>query len=208
MDKIQNKRFIAYIFDYLIVFVFLGSLLTNPFYRVDNNITEEKDKIINNMYTKADSFSKKIIKEEEYVKSIKKSFNQLNEINVKVKKQNILTDILMISLVVIYYGIIPFFTNGQTIAKKIMKIKVVKNDGEKATLVQYITRTLLIYGVINTLISIIALYIFKDNQNYILVNLGINGVYYLFMLVDLIYLAIKKDKSLHDLISKTKVITE
>ena len=51
----------------------------------------------------------------------------------------------------IYFGLFQGFTYGQTLGKKIMRLKIVSNDGNKVSYKQLIFRTLFLYSIINYL---------------------------------------------------------
>jgi uncharacterized RDD family membrane protein YckC len=91
------------------------------------------------------------------------------------------------ALLIIGWAIITFrlvAANGQTIAKKLVGIKVVRSDGSRAT----VARIFWLRNVVNTLISLIPL---------------IGGVY---ALVDSLFIFTERKQCLHDKIADTIVV--
>ena len=75
----------------------------------------------------------------------------------KLNKQGIFNSIITLSTTLIYFGIIQYFLKGQTIGKKILKLKVVSASNRKLNILNYILRTLIVNNVLLNSISIIFL---------------------------------------------------
>ena len=61
----------------------------------------------------------------------------------KTDSYSIISNIFSIVLLLIYFGIIPALTKGQTIGKKIFKLKIVKKDNTDAKIFNYLIRSLI-----------------------------------------------------------------
>ena len=105
----------------------------------------------------------------------------------------------------LYFVLFQGFTYGQTLGKKIMRLKVVSNDGEKVSYKQLFFRTLFLYSIIYYLGLIIFSLLFKE-------SLFIKVVHYLsifntaLFLILGIMIIVNGRRGLHDVIGKTKVI--
>ena len=97
--------------------------------------------------------------------------------------------------------------NGQTIGKKIMKIRVVNKDNSNVGHGILIFRTAVIYGVIESIISLIILQFISSNM-YLYVITPLEFLQYAFVLISLFMIMFRKDgKGLHDILFKTKVVS-
>lgn len=109
---------------------------------------------------------------------------------------------------VVYYILIPLATNGQTLGKKFLNIKVVKTNGEKATSIQVIMR----YAIQYLVYIPFPYYIIYLLENGNIASSGFFEVALLLIMVviPIIYIsifikaAIKKQPLLYEKISKTK----
>lgn len=111
-----SKRLSAYLIDFMI-FMLVTTLITtiipksSKLESLDKELIELQDKYIN-----------KEIKVEEYMA-------KYEEIIPTYDKENMIINICDLIFILGYFVIIPVINNGQTIGKKVMKIKVVKNNG-------------------------------------------------------------------------------
>lgn len=116
--------------------------------------------------------------------------------------------------VVIYFIIFQFWNNGQTLGKKIFKLRVVNNEDENPNIIQYIVRNLIngssvVIGLnIVVLIRMICLFI----------GIGANPYFYTYMISQSLAMVLecvllitlvfsRKNKALNDYIAGTKVIS-
>ncbi len=97
---------------------------------------------------------------------------------------------------------------GQTLGKKLLKIKVVNKDGEKPSIWNMLLRSLFIYNIVSALFSIIFVNILSVNTfTYIYTIVGY--VEFFVIIVSFFMVTYKKDgKGLHDMIAGTNVIEE
>lgn len=116
--------------------------------------------------------------------------------------------------VIIYFIIFQFWNNGQTLGKKIFKLRVVNNEDENPSIIQYIVRNLIngssvVIGLnIVVLIRMICLFI----------GIGANPYFYTYMISQSLAMVLegillitlvfsRKNKALNDYIAGTKVIS-
>ncbi len=112
-----------------------------------------------------------------------------------------------------YFVLFPVFTKGQTIGKKIMKIKIVSNNNQNLNLGNYLLRSLPIYyltigSLIPFILNTILIFILSSNT-YLIANSVITYTFMAIYMVSVILILIRKDKrGLHEVISNTKVVNE
>lgn len=106
----------------------------------------------------------------------------------------------------IYFGVIGFINNGQTLGKMITKLRVVPVKDNKLNPGLYIVRTLLITSIIPQIINIVSLSLMNANTWYNLTGI-VSQVQEFFFLIILGFMIFRDDeRGLHDIICQTKVI--
>lgn len=186
-----KKRALAYTIDIII----LGLILL-----LVNIIVPKDEKDIN---IKLDSLNETYLNKEI-------SFNDYLEeysiISYEIDKNNIIYTIVNIIFVIIYFIIMPFIFSGQTIGKKIMKIKLVKED--KLTITSLVIRNLIINGLGYMLLSLILIHILKPYSYFIITT--ILSIMQLTLIIIILIGLIKNNNNLilHDRLSKTKVVVQ
>lgn len=106
----------------------------------------------------------------------------------------------------IYFGVIGFINNGQTLGKMITKLRVVPVKDNKLNPGLYIVRTLLITSIIPQIINIASLSLMNANTWYNLTGI-VSQVQEFFFLIILGFMIFRDDeRGLHDIICQTKVI--
>lgn len=194
MEKPTVKRAFAYIIDLMIV-VFIIGLFTNI---EALNPNYEK-------YEQAFESYKALIAESENTnnsQTVKQATNVMYDLN----KYSVSTSIINVVVMVLYFGLFQYYNKGQTIGKKLMKIKVVSNDGKKLKLSQVIIRMLIINSVLTSVI-LICLISFASKGLYISTGKYINMIDATLVSASIIMIMFKNDgRGLHDLLANTKVV--
>lgn len=199
-----GKRFIAYLLDillvYLIISLILGIRFINPNYDKYMEYLDKYNDVLDDYYDSN-------ISPEEMIDLNKENFYYVN-------KYSISYNIIIIIVIIGYFALFQKYNNGQTIGKKIMKIKVTNVDEEKEVNVfNYILRTISTYylyigNVISLLLNILFIYIIP--KSYFMI--AYTSVTYIFIgiaIISLILIISKKEKrGIHDYLAKTKVINE
>ena len=113
----------------------------------------------------------------------------------------------------LYFVLFAYFTNGQTLGKKLFKLRVVRQDGEKVKLSNLMLRTLLsgssIFMGVNIIVVIqLLLLMISQNQVYFYAILFSSMISYVIEIIGLVLLFSKEHRSLDDIIGSTKVIDE
>ncbi len=198
------KRVLAYMIDFVIIVV-LTSLLSgikalNPKYDEYHAAYTEYMEMYN-----------------EIVQSSNSSYTitpQMESVMYDVARYSISYSIIELSVIVLYFTFFPFLFQGQTIGKKILKIRIVHKDNDKKLgFVNYLLRAMLyplftsgiFYCAVTLLLNILGVVLFKQthfvNINKTILLMGIAWGY-----IDSFSCVFRKDgRPLHDLISNTKV---
>lgn len=188
-----SQRFVALMIDLFLVSA-LTTLVTTfiPTNGTIDKLYDQQTKIIEN-YT-----SQKITMEE-YV-------NQLVDISYDIAKQTGIATLVGIAISLLYYVLYVYKNDGQTIGKKMMKIKIKKKNDDQLTMNDLLFRTMILQG---TLVSIIGFctILFLDKDTYLATNSLLNLVQYSILLVSFFLIAFTKEKQgLHDKLVGTIVV--
>ena len=188
------ERLGAYLLDALIIsFIFYIICLGFGNY-TDNSkkIMEELDnKLVNGLITT-----------EEYIE-------QYKDVLYDYQKANVLQSGISVALTIAYYVVFQYMNKGQTLGKKILKIKVVDKDTkEPISILKGFLRSFIILSILSGTLSILFLYILNRNNYFIgySVILFLEGI---FTLTSIILVLYRKDgRGLHDMMAKTIVVKE
>ena len=97
--------------------------------------------------------------------------------------------------------------NGETLGKKLMKIKITSNNDKKLTMNNYLIRALVIDSVLMNIITIITILLFSKD----IYLTSYNIISYVFSFVYIVSLAMilfsKNGRGLQDILANTKVIS-
>ena len=130
-------------------------------------------------------------------------------IQKSLDQEYIPSNILNLIILFGYFILLPYYWNGKTIGKRLLKIRVVKKEAkEKVTLNDYLLRTLIINGVDCFLLSMCIVFLVSDFQYFVMTTIcGI--VQFLLVIISGFMVIYRHDKKgVHDLISGTQVIIE
>ncbi len=175
---------------------------------------EEYDNLLSN-YSEfsiyiTNRYEDKVISNEEYEQILNDLLDLYRDesisYNYKLSKLNVISSIILIICLILYFGIIQYFMNGQTLGKRIFNLKVVNKNNEKVNLGCLLVRTMIVTGILVSLSQILCLFILNENDYY-------TASYYMKMIsygiefMILITILLRTDsRGLHDLIAQTKVI--
>jgi len=198
-----SKRVMAYLLDICLVYFFM-ILVTNI--RFINPSYEKLMEVTNNYSEVLEKYENDEITEE-------KLFEENEEYVYYATKYNISTNVILVIVIILYFGLFQKYNNGQTLGKKIMKIKVTSINDKNISLGKYILRTLPMYfifvgSIIPLLINIILVYCL-DITMFSFVNTLVVYLFFGLAIISYVMVNIRQDKrGLHDLISSTIVINE
>ena len=201
------KRISAYILDSLILLMFVSFLIT-PIQLNDKKVfTEFKEHSKEILDVTADYI--KVVSSNDVKKSLEleKKVKSLGENSKKLQYKHryslyfLSQKIVTLLLTIVYFVIFPLFNNGQTLFKKIFKIKV-----EYDTILKYLLREEMARNFVLT--SLILYFIASFNYSLFSLYLGyITPITLSFMIINFIVFLVNKDnKALHDIIAGTNVV--
>lgn len=199
--KILSKRISAYLIDILFIFIVIGLIseikFINPYYDKYIESYETYNEIL-------EDYTNEEITEKEFT-------NLYNENYYLVSKYSVSYNIVIVVAILLYFGVFQKFNKGQTIGKKIMRIRVVSNtDNEDVSLLRYLIRTLPMYyiyigGLIPLAINTILVFILNDN-NFMNITMVVSYLFLFVAILSFVFICIRKDeRGLQDIIAKTKV---
>ncbi len=110
-----------------------------------------------------------------------------------------------IVIALLYFGVFNYVTKGQTLGKKVMRIRIVSNEGKDVKLYQYVIRAIILNGIILNVVSLVAICFNKTTFNTIY-RYGSNFDTVLMLTNFLMIMFMKNGRGLHDILAGTKVI--
>lgn len=188
------QRLVSYLIDFFII-IFIVTGIT--FFIPTSDTYKEAYKEANEI---SDLYFNGEISNSEYL-------SRYGDVSYTMAKETIVVTVINLVVTIAYFGSYSYYMNGQTIGKKIMKIRVVNKDNSNVGHGILIFRTAVIYGVIESIISLIILqFISSDMYLYAITPLEI--LQYIFVLISLFMIMFRKDgRGLHDILFKTKVVS-
>ncbi len=187
------NRMVAYLIDMAIITIVLTILTAwMPISNTYKEASEERDR------------------QTDLLKSEEISLGQYYENNMKysfiMEKETVVLTILSIVVSLGYFGTFAYYNNGQTLGKKLVKIKIVDKEKKEVSHLKMLFRSLIINGLIVNIIStLIVLFTTEKEYQYAIILSFIHSV---FLIVSFFMVAFRKDKmGLHDLIVGTNVIS-
>lgn len=187
------KRFCAFLLDYFILTIIL-SIVTMGINIDTSKYEKELSEII-------DSYSSSEITLEEYSERV-------NDLNYRLQKANLPNNIASVVLTIGYVVIFAYLNKGQTIGKKLLKLKVVCERDKNLSIGSIVVRSIFIYGIISSLFNVIFIS-FLDKNLFVSIYSSIGTIEVIVMIVSALMVLYRKDKrGLHDLMAKTSVVEE
>lgn len=195
--KIKYKRLAAYIIDFFIISIFMSlvsssGILSKSLYQYNDAVDR-----LDNMYTEVLEFDEVNLEEKlDDMKTIVYDVNDFGSLYFSIEV------IVMLG----YYVIFQYFNKGQTIGKKLLKIKVVSKDDGELSLGNLLLRSIIFYGIIFTILNMIMIQI-----------TGVSAFYNIYTILGLLNILItygtyfmvifrKDERGLHDIIASSKVV--
>ena len=188
------ERVGAYLIDTIIV-SFIFSLICLGF----GNYTSSTEKLMKEL---DDKLLEEKITPEEYLE-------EYQDLLYDYQKENTLQSGISVALTIAYYVIFQYMNKGQTLGKKLLKLRVVDKDTNKPiSILKGLLRSFIILSILSGTLSIILLYIVNKNI-YFPIYSGLLLIEGIFSLITIIFILYKKEKrGLHDIMTNTAVIKE
>ena len=187
------QRFIAFLLD-IFILSSIASLISYPFLDA-----KSIDKLNKNSSEVIEKYTTGEIDMDTYVDEVKGISYQLSQ------KQGVVS-LVTLFLAVLYFIVYQYYNNGQTIGKKLMKIKVVSSTDKEITMDSFIFRSLIVNSILVDMISF-AIVIFGNETAYFY-GVAICGIikYTLLLICGFMVMWSKSGFGLHDRIAHTTVV--
>lgn len=189
-----SKRLGAYLIDIILLMLVLNIL--SPIIPKSNNVND----LAKQTTDVVEQFADKKISQEEFL-------NKTSDISYDLSRATYLDSIVSIMVYLLYFVVLPLFMKGQTLGKKLMKVKIVKVDNKEVSANNLLLRALLLYGIAGSIINLVLLLLLSKSA-YLNVAGNISMIFSLANLVSFFMIIARKDgRGLHDLLGSTKVIS-
>ena len=193
MNASFKQRGCAYLIDIIILALLLTfvSLLMPPSENVkklNSEYNEVADKYINNEI------------------DFNTYYNRISYIYYDIDKENVIYGIINALFILIYFVFVPLYNDGKTLGKKIMKIKVVRKDGNQLEPNNLLFRNLILNGLGTMIISLALIYVTNATSYYMITSI-LGGIQLIISIINII-LILRNKEALHDKLGNTKVICE
>jgi len=124
-----------------------------------------------------------------------------------LNKKGVSNSIITLVCTLLYFGVVQYFLKGQTIGKRLFKLKVVSNSDKKLNILNYLFRSLVVNDVLLNSVGIIFL-ITTSKTVYQHANNIIGTIISLVEAIIIFLVLTREDgRGLHDLLFNTKVIS-
>ena len=133
--------------------------------------------------------------------------SKFNYYEQKREASSLFLNIILLVLIFAYFVLFQGFTHGQTLGKKIMRVKVVSTKDKSLSYKQLFIRSIFLYEVIFTIIKMISSIVMPLSSYVIFYNVNYCIFEYLLNLILIFTICFNKEhRGLHDLVAKTRVI--
>lgn len=191
------KRVLAYIIDSIVISLIVSLISLIGFL----NPTIDK---YNETYNEYQRFNTDVLASEQEINT-NELMKESSKYYYKLQKYSLSTNIIEIFCLIGYFIVLNISTKGQTLGKKLMKIRIVPNNG-KIDWKNYLIRMVILNGTWVTIISFVLLFTVGEYSLYIS-SVVMTYLSYLVLIIDVLMMMFRKDeRSLHDILSNTKVI--
>ena len=188
-----SQRVLAFLIDLLLLSI-ICSLIT-MFVPVNDTATklyEEQNRVL-------EGYVDGSVSMEEYV-------NQMVDLGYDISRQTVIVSIVTIVISLLYYVVYPCYNNGQTLGKKLMKIKIKKTNDTELSMNDLLIRSMINNSILVNIINVI-LVLFLSKNLYLSTSSLVSFIQYLVLIISLIMIAFTKNaQGLHDKVCKTEVI--
>lgn len=193
MKASTKKRICAYLIDMFLLFVFIGigAMLTN--------VTENEKAL----RLELSEMNEKAVMRET---SITSYLFHLSEISQDIDREHVAVGFINLVFVFIYFVFIPYFMEGKTFGKALMKIRVVDENGGEATIHSLVIRNVVLNGLLYLFLSLLFIYIVPGILYLLMIS--ILGIIQLALVIFSVFMVLyrKDGVGLHERLSHTRVI--
>jgi len=200
------ERLLAFLIDTAIVSI-VCSMIALPFIN-SNNLTELQDEQNKIMTEVQEIYSDSNLKRDEVVDKVMSKTNDLGTVMYELSRAEGVASLIIIIAELLYFVVFQLYNNGQTLGKKLLKIRVVSTNDNQLTSNQLLFRAFIINSILYNIIEF-AFMIFANKYVYLPTVLVFNFIKNILILICGFMVMFRKDgKGLHDVICKTEVIKE
>lgn len=202
MKSEENAYFIKRLGALILDMIIVSTVVSMFTFFVNNNSNYEKlTKEYNDVMEQA-------MDKKTSPKEYKKLLSKASDISYDLSKQTVVVSFVSLTMYILYFIVFQFYNKGQTIGKKLMKIKIESNDGKDLTMNQLAVRSLIINSILANLILLVVI-ILGSKDVYFVSSTTVSMIQYIIIFTTAIMILFRKDKrGLHDVITNTKVINE
>lgn len=189
------KRLAALVID-LFLIGFISGIISAPFV-----ITDNYEKLSKESKEVTDNYMEGKISPDTYVR-------KNSNINYDLSRETALVSIITVAIYIVYFIIYQLKNKGQTLGKKLLKIRIISTSEDELNMNQLAIRSIMINSIIANML-VIALVLIGTKEIYFIGTIIVELIQYLIIFVSALMVLSRKDKKgLHDLVAKTKVICE
>ena len=182
----------------------------------DNKLTEKEYNKLKEKYPTYEIYLNKYYKENKLTKkNYSKLLNKLSndfldntsDLRYKMEKYSVYEIIIRIVLTILYFVGFNYITDGQTLGKKLLHLRIVDKDNNKnkVSLLSYTLRAVLMYEIIYDLSKIISIYSLNQKDYFNVTNAFLN-IQNIIQFLIIAFIIIRNDgRGIHDIIAKTRV---
>ncbi len=192
------QRLFAYFIDYLIISVvfslFALSFNTTKLTSINDEINNTMNEIVN------------ISSEEE--QNLDDLNNKLIDLQYEYQQESKLASGISLLITFAYFTVFQFLNKGQTIGKKLLKIKVVNKEEKEPSFITMFLRTFIVQGILTTGLSLIGIFVL-NKELYMETYFILNSLMSIFVVVCALMVLYRKDRrGLHDMMAGSLVVKE
>ena len=122
-----------------------------------------------------------------------------------IEKNSIAKLVIYIVLTILYFVFFNYITNGQTLGKKLMKLKIVSIDNKKVSIGNYFIRAIPMYQLIYYVTRLIGIIFLKESSYNKVTSISYSIENILEIAIFTMIMLGTSGRGLHDIIAKTKV---
>lgn len=188
------QRLLAYLVDAILVII-----ITSFFAQVTVD-SKKSDELVD----RSQKLMEKYVQQDFDVEEVIEEYKAINYENDKL---NYVNSIITLVISATYYIGFCYFNKGQTVGKKLMKIRIEAKSGElKAS--QIVVRALILNNMFILIVLLLCINFLNKDSYYVLKNV-ITGINYAFFIISTFMILYRKDKlALQDVITNTMVVRE
>lgn len=188
-----SQRLLAFIIDIFILSIITALIISFiPVNNTASKLYDEQNKIL-------EDYIDGNYNMEDYV-------NKMIDIEYDISKYTVVSSLVAIVISLLYYVVYPCYNDGQTIGKKILKIKVKKVNDKELSMNDLLIRSMINNSILLNIICVILVLLLNKNL-YLTISSLFNSIQYLIMFISVILIAFSKSsQGIHDRIVKTEVV--